>query len=181
MASETQLSITLGINFSPRGELLQAAFAVKSLTLACRAARTAVMARRQEGNDQNEPDMLYERDSAILGIEVATAYYVESDANQEWTLVRCERQFPKEGYEMRKGGVIGALMTLSASGSRENLTIRPARNTRERFGDDIEVHQNLWNSTAQKKADICASAKDGTWRAVIEVKSAPREVRLGRR
>ncbi|MCJ7498565.1 MAG: hypothetical protein MUO78_10620 [candidate division Zixibacteria bacterium] len=58
------------------------------------------------GNDINEPDCIYKLNRELLGIEVATAYYEDSDAKQEWTLARGEREFPKRGYEERWGGVI---------------------------------------------------------------------------
>ncbi len=58
------------------------------------------------GNDKTEPDIIYNLEGRKLGIEVATAYYANSDAKQEWTLVAKERKFPKEGYEKRKEGVI---------------------------------------------------------------------------
>jgi hypothetical protein len=58
------------------------------------------------GNDKKEPDVIYQKDGKTLGIEIATAYYDNSDAKQEWTLARGERQFSKEGYELREKGVI---------------------------------------------------------------------------
>ncbi|SRR5712692_982869 len=58
------------------------------------------------GNDKDEPDAIYERDHRTSGIEVATAYYDNSDAKQEWTLARGERRMPPEGYEPRIGGPI---------------------------------------------------------------------------
>jgi hypothetical protein len=59
------------------------------------------------GDDRGEPDVIYEREGGkTLGIEVATAYYDESDARQEWQHARGERQMPQEGYEPRDGGVI---------------------------------------------------------------------------
>jgi hypothetical protein len=58
------------------------------------------------GNDKEEPDVIYKRDDHTLGIEVATAYYDNSDAKQEWTLARGERTMPPEGYEVRAAGVI---------------------------------------------------------------------------
>ena len=41
-----------------------------------------------------------------LGIEVATAYYEDSDAKQEWTLARGDRPHPPDGVELRLGGPI---------------------------------------------------------------------------
>jgi hypothetical protein len=35
------------------------------------------------GNDKDEPDVIYECNSHALGIEIATAYYDDSDAKQE--------------------------------------------------------------------------------------------------
>ena len=58
------------------------------------------------GNDKDEPDVIYKRDHHTLGIEIATAYYDNSDAKQEWTLARGERTMPPEGYEARTGGTI---------------------------------------------------------------------------
>jgi hypothetical protein len=60
------------------------------------------------GDDRGEPDVIYEREGGkTLGIEVATAYYDEGDARQEWQHARGERQMPQEGFELRDGGVIG--------------------------------------------------------------------------
>jgi len=58
------------------------------------------------GNDKNEPEVIYGKDGKTLGIEIATAYYDNSDAKQEWTLARGERQLSEEGYEFREKGVI---------------------------------------------------------------------------
>ncbi|XOB46314.1 MAG: hypothetical protein ACKKMV_02595 [Candidatus Nealsonbacteria bacterium] len=44
------------------------------------------------GNDQDEPDCIYKSKSEILGIEVASVYYRNIDAKQEWTVVRGERK-----------------------------------------------------------------------------------------
>ena len=60
----------------------------------------------REGDDKDEPDMLYMLDGGMLGIEVGTAYYSNSDAKQEWTLAAGERAFPSVGYEMREKGPI---------------------------------------------------------------------------
>ena len=60
----------------------------------------------REGNDRDEPDVIYKVGERMLGIEVATAYHENSDAKQEWTVARGDREFPKEGYEEREGGVI---------------------------------------------------------------------------
>jgi hypothetical protein len=60
------------------------------------------------GDDKGEPDVIYEGEGGkTLGIEVATAYYAESDAKQEWQHARGERQMPRDGYERRDAGVIG--------------------------------------------------------------------------
>jgi len=58
------------------------------------------------GDDTGEPDVIYEREGKTLGIEVATAYYDESDARQDWQYARGERQMPPEGVEPRDAGVI---------------------------------------------------------------------------
>jgi hypothetical protein len=46
-------------------------------------------------------------DGKTLVIEVATVYYEESDARQEWQHARDERQMPPEGVELRDGGGLG--------------------------------------------------------------------------
>jgi hypothetical protein len=58
------------------------------------------------GNDLSEPDCIYRLDEDLLGIEVATAYYGDEFAKQEWTLARGEREFPKQGYEWLGSGPI---------------------------------------------------------------------------
>ena len=58
------------------------------------------------GNDKDEPDVIYEHKGRTLGIEVATAYYDNSDAKQAWPRARGKRQPPPEGYEFREAGVI---------------------------------------------------------------------------
>ena len=85
-----------------------------------------------EGDDRNEPDMFYERAGAILGIEVATAYYEDRDAKQEWTLARGERKLPQEGYEMREGGVIAHPDKLICQRIQRERMIRQARDMRGR-------------------------------------------------
>jgi len=58
------------------------------------------------GNDQDEPDLFFDIGGREVGIEIATAYYENSDAKDEWTLARGERAMPKEGFEPRSGGVL---------------------------------------------------------------------------
>jgi hypothetical protein len=53
------------------------------------------------GNDKDEPDVIYKCDDHPLGIEIATAYYDNSDAKQEWTWREasgpCHRKAMKRG------------------------------------------------------------------------------------
>lgn len=56
--------------------------------------------------DKREPDVLYRVGARTLGIEIATAYYENSDARDEWTLTAGERVFSPKGYEMRSGGLL---------------------------------------------------------------------------
>ena len=56
--------------------------------------------------NQREPDVIYTIDGRTIGIEVATAYYEDSDARDEWTVAAGEREFPPEGFEPRSGGVL---------------------------------------------------------------------------
>jgi len=58
------------------------------------------------GNDKNEPDVIFKNNSKTVGIEICLAYYDNTDAKQEWTLARGEREFPSVGYEHRYAGVI---------------------------------------------------------------------------
>lgn len=58
------------------------------------------------GNDKDEPDVLYKQGARTLGIEVADAYYDNSDARQNWEHARGNRQMPPEGYEFRDGGIL---------------------------------------------------------------------------
>ena len=57
--------------------------------------------------NKREPDVMYKWDRETLGIEIATAYYTDGDAEQEWTAVAHERPLPAQGFEMREEGVIG--------------------------------------------------------------------------
>src|SRR3954468_9962666 len=58
------------------------------------------------GNDKTEPDVIYEIKDKSVGIEVATAYYEDSDAKQAWSLAVGERALPKEGDELRAAGIL---------------------------------------------------------------------------
>lgn len=59
------------------------------------------------GDDREEPDVIYRLpNEETLGIEVATAYYEDSDAKQEWTLTRGVRPHLPDGVELRLGGPI---------------------------------------------------------------------------
>ena len=59
------------------------------------------------GDDREEPDVIYRLpNEETLGIEIATAYYEDSDAKQEWTLARGDRPHPPDGVELRFGGAI---------------------------------------------------------------------------
>lgn len=60
---------------------------------------------RRLGDDRGEPDVLYDKEDRVLGIEVATAYYDNSDARQEWEHARGNRKMPADGYEFRDGGL----------------------------------------------------------------------------
>src|SRR4051794_9182227 len=40
------------------------------------------------GDDRSEPDVIYSHDGKTLGIEVATAYYDDAQAEREWSLAR---------------------------------------------------------------------------------------------
>ena len=63
-----------------------------------RLAITASFVR--PGDDKGEPDMIYALGNGeTLGIEVATAYYSDADAQAEWTLVRGARPSPAGGTE----------------------------------------------------------------------------------
>ena len=42
----------------------------------------------REGDDDNEPDVIYSYEGALLGIEVATAHTDDSEAEQEWGIAR---------------------------------------------------------------------------------------------
>ena len=59
------------------------------------------------GNDHGEPDIIYKIDNRGIGIEIATAYYEDGDAREEWTLARGERGFAVGGIEPRVAGPIG--------------------------------------------------------------------------
>jgi len=58
------------------------------------------------GDDKNEPDVILKNNSKTIGIEICLTYYDNSDARQEWTLTRGEREFPSTGYEHRYEGTI---------------------------------------------------------------------------
>lgn len=58
------------------------------------------------GNDRDEPDVIYCIGNRHIGIELGTAYYDNSDAKQEWTLARGERQPTTGGIEERDAGII---------------------------------------------------------------------------
>ncbi len=60
---------------------------VKNLALPARFLR--------EGNDRGEPDVIYSCENELLGIEVATAYYDDSQAEREWSLARGKIHAPK--------------------------------------------------------------------------------------
>lgn len=61
---------------------------------------------RRYGDDLREPDCIYEVEGESLGIEVATVYPRNIDAEQAWTEARGERQFSQTGHEFRRGGPI---------------------------------------------------------------------------
>jgi hypothetical protein len=50
--------------------------------------------------------VIYSIDGKDVGIEVATAYYGDSDARDEWTLAAGEREFSPNGYEQRSSAVL---------------------------------------------------------------------------
>ena len=58
------------------------------------------------GDDRSQPDVLYQLQNGVLGIEVSTVHHANSDARQEWTLAAGERSFPSCGFEERADGVI---------------------------------------------------------------------------
>ena len=58
--------------------------------------------------NKNEPDVLYKRkpDNKIIGIEVAGAYYEDSDAKQAWELARGNIKIPEGDFLWRDGGYL---------------------------------------------------------------------------
>lgn len=50
----------------------------------------------REGDDHGEPDVIYSFQNQLLGIEVATAYYDDSQAEREWSLARGKIDASKE-------------------------------------------------------------------------------------
>ena len=55
---------------------------------------------------KREPDVIYKWVGKTLGIEIATAYYTDGDAEQEWTAVAHERPLPAQDFEMREAGIV---------------------------------------------------------------------------
>jgi hypothetical protein len=56
--------------------------------------------------DKNEPDVIYNSDGKTVGIEVATAYYENSDAKDEWEIATGERPLPAGEIRPRSAGII---------------------------------------------------------------------------
>jgi len=56
---------------------------------------------------KNEPDVIYKIGDKTLGIEVATAYYEDSDAKDEWQIATGENPLAAREMRPRSGGVIG--------------------------------------------------------------------------
>lgn len=62
---------------------------------------------RMGGANQNEPDLIFKIGDKSVGIEVATAYYEESDAKDAWEIAACENPLAAGETRPRSGGVIG--------------------------------------------------------------------------
>lgn len=56
--------------------------------------------------NKSEPDLIYEIDGKMVGIEVATAYYEENDAKDEWEIATNERPLTAGEIRPRSAGVI---------------------------------------------------------------------------
>lgn len=57
--------------------------------------------------DKNEPDAIYKIDGRTVGIEVATAYYEDSDAKDATQIAAGERPLEPGEIRPRSGGVLG--------------------------------------------------------------------------
>ncbi len=68
----------------------------------------ATFERNGDAN-KNEPDVIYRIDGRTVGIEVATAYYEDTDAKDEWEIVAGENPLSPGEIRPRSGGVIGNL------------------------------------------------------------------------
>jgi predicted RecA/RadA family phage recombinase len=51
---------------------------------------------REGDHTKNEPDVIYSHEGALLGIEVATAYTDDSEAEREWGIARGKIEVPKD-------------------------------------------------------------------------------------
>jgi hypothetical protein len=63
---------------------------------------------RKGDPNKDEPDVIYKIEDKTVGIEVATAYYEDSDAKDEWEIATGENPLAPGEIRPRSGGVIGS-------------------------------------------------------------------------
>jgi hypothetical protein len=63
---------------------------------------------RQGDPSKNEPDVIYKLDGRTVGIEVATAYYENTDAKDAWEIAAGEKPLQAGEIRPRSGGVVGS-------------------------------------------------------------------------
>lgn len=94
--------------------------------------------------NQREPDVIYRIGDRTLGIEVATAYYEDSDARDEWTLAAEEREFSPEGFEPRSGGVL--------NGPDQMICERVQAEVNDKCGKQYTGAEEFWLCIEQRAA-----------------------------
>jgi hypothetical protein len=57
--------------------------------------------------NNNEPDVIYKIGGRIVGVEVATAYYEDTDAKDEWEIAAGEKSLAPGEIRPRSRGVLG--------------------------------------------------------------------------
>lgn len=57
--------------------------------------------------NEGEPDVIFKTEDKTIGVEVATVYYEDSDAKDEWEIATGEKPLLADEIRSRSGGTLG--------------------------------------------------------------------------
>jgi hypothetical protein len=113
---------------------------------------------RPGDSNKREPDVTYTSDGKTLGIEVVTAYYANSDAEQEGTAAQVRGRWLRRALRRERRAFSGILTKQSARESRKRFMKSAASDTRGRMSSGCASSSNRplatptpWNCASRRQ------------------------------